>query len=241
MAEKKVSDTLSQQRKARQDFLELKKMQTGEMDAGPKPGEVAVAPKTFKEKLQHFWFYFKWHTIGAVFTVVVMAILIAQCAARIDYDYKIVYFTYHPVLDSQMDSVEEYFKKISHDLNGDGEINISVINCSTTTASEDYQYNRTGLTKLQSILAADTEALLYITDSESLEFFSSDALEDFFDGEQIPLSEDFYSATEDESFGRLSEGLQIGCRKIKDTTFAKEKGIDKIYDEAQHILKELQK
>ena len=67
MAKKKVSDTLAQQRKARQDFLELKKMQHGEMDAGPKPSEIAIEPKTFTEKVKNYWFHFKWHTLGTVF------------------------------------------------------------------------------------------------------------------------------------------------------------------------------
>ena len=51
MAKKQVSETIKQQRKARKDFLELKKMQSGEIDTGPKPSEVAIVPKTFKEKL----------------------------------------------------------------------------------------------------------------------------------------------------------------------------------------------
>ena len=32
MSDKKISETLSQQKKSRQDFLELKKMQSGELD-----------------------------------------------------------------------------------------------------------------------------------------------------------------------------------------------------------------
>ena len=50
MAIKKVSETIKQQRKAQKDFLELKKMQSGEMDAGPKPSDVEIKPKTFLEK-----------------------------------------------------------------------------------------------------------------------------------------------------------------------------------------------
>ena len=51
MAKKSVSDTIAQQRKAREEFLELKKMQHGEIQAPPKPSEMAVEPKTFSEKL----------------------------------------------------------------------------------------------------------------------------------------------------------------------------------------------
>ena len=76
MAKKKVSDTIAQQRKARQDFLELKKMQSGEMDAGPKPSETEIKPQTFKEKAENYWFHHKWHTIGGIFAIVSIIILI---------------------------------------------------------------------------------------------------------------------------------------------------------------------
>ena len=52
MADKKSNDILEEQRRAREEFLKLKKMQQGELEAGPKPSEVAVAPKTAKEKAE---------------------------------------------------------------------------------------------------------------------------------------------------------------------------------------------
>ena len=58
MANKKESDTLRQRRFAQQEFLKLKKMQSGELDAGPKPSEVYAAPSTFSEKFKNIWIYF---------------------------------------------------------------------------------------------------------------------------------------------------------------------------------------
>ena len=40
MSEKDTNEILEEQRRARQEFLELKKMQSGEMAAPPKPSEV---------------------------------------------------------------------------------------------------------------------------------------------------------------------------------------------------------
>ena len=57
MPEKNENEIIQEQRKARKAFLELKKMQNGEMDAGPKPSDVAIVPKTFWEKFKHFWYY----------------------------------------------------------------------------------------------------------------------------------------------------------------------------------------
>ena len=45
MAEKKTNEILEEQRRARQEFLDLKKMQQGEMEAPPKPSEVAMPKK----------------------------------------------------------------------------------------------------------------------------------------------------------------------------------------------------
>ena len=62
MADNKKNDIIEEQRRARAEFLRLKKMQSGEIDAGPKPSEVAIVPKTPKEKWDNFWFQYKCFT-----------------------------------------------------------------------------------------------------------------------------------------------------------------------------------
>lgn len=241
MAKKKVSDTLSQQRKARQDFLDLKKMQQGIMDAGPKPSEIAIEPKTFTDKVKNYWFHYKWHTLGTLFCFVAFVLLVTQCAARTDWDMKVVYFTYTPVLDEQTALISDYLEDISQDINGDGDVNIQVVNCSMPTDSSNVQYSKTVLTKLQSLIAAEEEALLYITDSESITYFNADAVKDFFGTEQLSLNDKFYSATCSDDFGALPDGLQIACRRLENTVIEKNKNVGNIYKEAQNILAELEK
>ncbi len=239
MSNKKVSDTLAQQRKAREDFLNLKKMQNGEVAPEPKPSEVAVSPKTFKEKLQNYWFHFKWHTVAVIFAVIVLAISISQCASKTNWDMQVIYFTYTAVIDNQLESVGDYFKTLSQDLNGDGEININIINCSIADGNFNNQYGQTALMKLQTIIAAEPEVMLYITDSASAEFFEKDALKDIFVTEQIPLTEEFYEITASPDFGKLPEGLQIACRKISDTTIEKQKNAEELQKAALEILEKL--
>lgn len=241
MAKKKVSDTIAQQRKARQDFLELKKMQQGEMDAGPKPSEIAIEPKTFSQRIKNYWFHFKWHTLGTVFCFIAFVVLITQCASRTDWDMQVVYFTYTPVLDQQTDLVADYLEGISKDINGDGEVNIKIINCSMPTDSTNVQYSKTILSKLQALIAAEPEALLYITDSESVHYFEAEALNEFFGSEQVALNHAFYEDTNSEEFGALPEGLQIACRRVEDTYIEKNKKVGNIYKEAKNILAELEK
>ena len=111
MAEKKTNEILEEQRKARQEFLELKKMQNGELKAPPKPSEAAIVPKTPKEKWDNFWFQYKWYVVSIVATAVVLAVLITQCATRTKYDLEVVYFTYTAALDEQTNKIADYLKK----------------------------------------------------------------------------------------------------------------------------------
>lgn len=78
MSEKETNEILEEQRRARQEFLELKKMQSGEMEAPPKPSEVAIVPKTPKEKWDNFWFQYKWYVVAIMAVTVVLAVLITQ-------------------------------------------------------------------------------------------------------------------------------------------------------------------
>ena len=56
MAKKKqVNPIIAEQRRAREEFLKLKRMQSGEIPTEPKPSEIAVKPKTFTEKLKNIW------------------------------------------------------------------------------------------------------------------------------------------------------------------------------------------
>ena len=116
MAEKKTNEILEEQRRARQEFLNLKKMQQGQMYAGPKPSETATVFNTPKEKFKHFWEYSKWYVIFGTLLTALIAFLVVQCATKTEYDLKVVYFTYDTVLDEQLKPVEKYLSKYGKDL-----------------------------------------------------------------------------------------------------------------------------
>lgn len=239
MSEKKTNEILEEQRKARQEFLELKKMQHGEMEAPPKPSEVAIVPKTPKEKWDNFWFQYKWHVIAITAITVILAILITQCATRTKYDLEVVYFTYTAAIDEQTNEIADYLAEYAEDINGDGEINIQVVNVSYSKSSGDTQYQYTMTTKLQAMIAGDENAILYITDSESYKYLEELSEDGLFDGEPYKFGDDFYTATESERYGKLPEGLQISCRRISKTTMENKKDAAKAYGSAQKLLNKL--
>lgn len=242
MAEKKTNEILEEQRRARQEFLELKKMQHGEIQAPPKPSEVAIVPKTPKEKWDNFWFQYKWHVIAITAVTVILAILITQCATRTKYDLEVVYFTYTAALDEQTNKIADYLEQYAEDLNGDGEIHIQIVNTSFTKSSGDTQYQYTMMTKLQAMIAGDENAILYITDSESYKYLDEISKDGgLFEDGLYKFGEDFYNATESEQLGKLPEGLQISCRRITETTMENKKDAAKAYESAKKLLEKLKK
>ncbi len=238
MADKK-NEILEEQRRAREEFLELKKMQHGEMEAPPKPSEVAIVPKTPKEKWDNFWFQYKWYVVVVTAVTVVLAVLIAQCVSRPKYDFEAVYFTYTPVLDEQTEKIAEYLGKYAEDVNKDGEVKVQVINCSFSDKG-NVQYKNTMLTKLQTLIAGDEKALIYITDKDSYKYLEgiSDNTS-IFDGKPLALGEGFYKATATENFGNLPDGLQISCRCVSDTVIENKKDINSIYKAATSLIEKL--
>ncbi|MBQ8740298.1 MAG: hypothetical protein IJY79_01960 [Clostridia bacterium] len=242
MSQKKESDTLRQRKFAQQEFLRLKKMQQGELDAGPKPSEVA-APLTFGEKLKNIWYHDKFAIVVIGILIVAIALLVTQCATKTKYDATIVVFTYEITGDPNCVKMGEYLKPYCTDINNDGEININVVNCSINDNDGNNDYNYTNRSKMQSLLATDASALLFITDDDSYEYLMS--LSDnisLFEGEPIEFEGDFYKYCVDENgFYETPDDLQISCRTISGTAIADDKNIDTYYAQAQAILNGLKK
>lgn len=242
MGDKKTNEILEEQRRARQEFLKLKQMQNGELAPLPKPSEVAYVPRTASEKLSNFWFQYKFHVISLVIAVVLLAVLITQCATRVENDLEILYFTYTPVLDSQTTAMSEYFEEFATDLNGDGEVNIGVLNCSMSADSRDIQYRNTMLTKVQTVLAGNEKALLIITDTESIKYFDNISIEDgVFEAEPYSFDDTFYSAIKLENVKEIPHDLGISLRRVSGTTLEKSKDIAKYHKASKELLNSLKK
>ncbi len=237
MPKKNESETIAQQRKARQEFLNLKKMQNGEMEAPPKPSEVAVKPQTAMEKWQNIWFHDKWLIIILALIIASIAFLTVQCATKTKYDATVVVFTYTLTGDKNCEAMAEYIKPYAKDINGDGEVNISVVNCSFNNADGNSEYSYAARTRAQTMLAGEASALLFITDSESYEHLSGISEGGpLFEGEPIVFKDDFYEKCDVDELFDMPENLQISCRRIEGTSIESDKNIEAYYDLAQDVL-----
>ncbi len=238
MAQKK-NEIIEEQRRAREEFLRLKKMQQGEIEPEAKPSEVALKPVTFKDKLQNFWYHYKVHTIMIICVALVLAIAVTQCATRERFDFSVLYFTYTPTMDVQLDGVEKYFEKYATDINGDGEVNVQVINCSVGDSDRDASRN-TMFTKVQSIVAADNTTLLYLVDEKAAQYFEDAFDISIFAEGPITLGEDFYKQAVDEQMP-LPEDLMLGLRITDNTTFEGNETAQEIFQEGKNVLEKIKK
>lgn len=242
MPKKKTNEIVEEQRRAREEFLELKRMQNGEMPTGPKPSEEAVLPKTFGEKLKNIWYHDKYVILGSLAAVIVIIILVAQCCSRVEADLQLVLFTYTPVSDDACDRISKFAEKYCEDINGDGKVKVQVINCSFSETG-DMQYKYTIMQKLQATLAANDNALLYIVDDKGEKYFteSDGALSGCFDSDFIPLGQAFYSACQTGSESNalslpLPENLKIACRKTDAQAFKKSKNLEECVKSSKAII-----
>ncbi len=237
MPKKNESETIAQQRKARQEFLNLKKMQSGEIEAPPKPSELALQPQTAMEKWQNIWFHDKWLIIILAFIIVSIAFVTVECATKTKYDATVVVFTHTLTGDKNCEAMVEYIKPYAKDVNGDGEVNISVVNCSFNNAEGNSEYSYSARTRAQTMLAGEASALLFITDPESYEHLSGVSNSGpLFEGEPIAFQEDFYKKCDVDEFFDVPENLQISCRRIDGTTIESDKNIKAYYELAQSVL-----
>lgn len=238
MANKKESDTLRQRKFAQQEFLKLKKMQQGELDAGPKPSEIYTEPLSFSDKIKNLWYHDKWAIVIIGIIVISIALLVTQCATKPKYDATVVLFTYTITGDVNCDKMAEYLKPYCKDIDGDGETNINIINCSVEESQGNTDHSYTNRTKVSTLIASEASALLFITDENSYAHLSglSDQIE-LFEGEPIKFQEDFYEfCKQADNLFTTPDGLQISCRTIKGTTIENDKNVEIYYDQAQSIL-----
>ena len=88
---------------------------------------IPVNPKfniKVSEKLENFWYHYKWHTIAGVFVLIVSSILLFQLFTKKSYDINIIY------------AGEKSISQTS--LSGDGVTELSILTRAIESVAEDY-------------------------------------------------------------------------------------------------------
>lgn len=222
---RKQSETLSQRDKARRVFLELKEMQRKAAEEGitehiAYSGE--IKPKTFSEKLGHFFYYYWKGVVAAVAAVLIVTVAVVSCVNKKDPDLKIVIYDNRILADMYIPAVQDYFEKYCPDYNGDGEVNVSVINCTYQTGTSTAQYQQTMMQRLQGIIVTDKECMLVITSENGYEYFNNYLSENMLT-EGLDLPESYYKECTLQEEIPIPAGMKIYCRDIKGTLIEDDK------------------
>ena len=108
----------------------------------------------FMKKIDNFFYHYKWHSIVAVFLVIVLLVCLFQTCGKQKYDVEIMYagpYSLRSDLQGQID-IQSAFSKVTEDKNGDkvGKANIVPIWIDeTTTEGGDALFIQTYQTNLK--------------------------------------------------------------------------------------------
>ena len=88
----------------------------------------------FSARFENFWYHYKWHTIAAIFALIVIIVCTVQCATNTKYDIQVLYAGDHVFGRTSSDgSYPEYITMVStledfaKDYDGNGETNVTFL------------------------------------------------------------------------------------------------------------------
>lgn len=238
--ENNKSDTLSQRKKAQEEFLKLKQMQQGKI--APEETTEEISPKTFKEKAINFWFHYKVHSIFAICLTVILAIGITQCAKLEKYDARIALYTKNNYTEEHIAIYREYLTPYFTDVDGNGKVSIQIIDCSYRTDDTfDLNYTTSLATRLQSVISTESDVQLFIITPESLKELNSvsETLPEFFVS-TAEFDSGIYDTAKELGVD-MPEGLMLGRRAIKGTLIENKQNIDIYVEQAKKVIEEFKK
>ena len=105
---------------------------SGSGETASDPGETTVRKAPLKERIENFWYHYKWHSIVAVIAVIAVTVCSLQMCTRKSYDIYITYAGYYQIERTGSGGSSPYseavksLSRICEDYNGDGEVAVSL-------------------------------------------------------------------------------------------------------------------
>lgn len=132
-----------------------------------------VVPKKFsKEWWPYFWMYYKWHTIGTAFVVIMIAITAVQCATREVYDTTITYTGSQIISQDSIEALSASLEPVISDIDKNGENNIFIQQLSITGIQGQEEMDYAMQVKHDLELMSDT-AFLFLYDKAECDLMLS--------------------------------------------------------------------
>lgn len=177
---------------------------------------------SFKKKLENYWYYYKIHTFVAIFILIVAAVLIQQCATKVDPDVTVLVATNNPVLtQDNQDRLQKYIGSLTADVNKDGKksAQCDVLYFSDSQTAEAMQ------AKLAIDLMPSSGVYIYITDDKEYQQLQTQSaigkLADYLpgvqtsDSDRVSLSQTALGAAE---YNHAFDNLSISIKAYKGTS-----------------------
>ncbi len=235
----KKSETLRQREQAQRDLLELKKMQMGQIDPATLPKEEPIVPKTLEEKKENFLYYHKYKVIAAVAVAAVLSFLIYSGVTAVKYDAKTAVFCYRFLGTDQVEAIGNYLEGFYPDINENGKVDVQAVDCSFDPDKSTPDHTNTMLSKIQAMLVAETDTLLYLLDGKTMAYLNtiSDDLELFEAKNTVELGHSFYEATGIKQ--EEDEKLYLCLRTVGGTVLEKNKKVKPQLAAAEKVLEQV--
>lgn len=237
---KQKSDTLRQRDKARKDFLELKRMQQEAQENEkeehvPYSGE--IKPDTFAKKVEHFFYYYGKITIACIVGVIIVVVAVMSCMNRENPDIRMVFYDAEALPDMYLKNIEAYFEKICPDYNGDGEVVVSIINCTYTAGDDSAEYQFNQQQKLQTLVATDKDTMLFVSGQTGYMYLSG--ITDDFLGAGVALPESYYKECQIYEEIPMPQGMVMYVRNIEGTLIEDNAQVQKNHKNALDFLEKI--
>ncbi len=98
---------------------------------------------TFRQKLDNYWYHYKWHTIIIGFFLAVFLICFIQCTAKEEYDANLMYAGPGAISYSSLNRLQNSYDLImTEDYNGDGDKTVDYVELTFLDAQTDEEQQR---------------------------------------------------------------------------------------------------
>lgn len=200
---------------------------------------------TFKQKIENFWYHYKWHTIIIVFFIITGLVCLVQCSTKEQPDDKALLYVNQNLLDNAANDLSDKLGGYIEDYNGNGEVLYRVNNVSYNSNNlAGVNYSVTNSEKLLSALAT-AEYVLYIVDEHGYDYLSDNSTEVFENYDFCPDKNGTAWNWKGSSLQQgladsgLPENLYFCIRKVNGTMVEKNKNVNDLKEKAEKLLQKL--
>ena len=241
-------DIVAEQQRQQRELIELKKKAL-EFEKDPGGFTPTVEGDAVKKKLtlSDLWYYGKFPLVMILIVAVIMAVGITQCSTRTEYDMTIVLYFKHYVSSAMIENVATVAEQYAEDTNGDGKVNVLVMDCAIPDEERLLDTGRAKSSRLMGQFAS-ASSIVYIVDQEALSeldevaggVFVDDSLElPQYDGKAYSLNDTVF----DKAFDAVSEEYSkefkyfLIRRKVEGTAIEGKRNVSAYSKQADKFIK----